>query len=338
VRKLFSAALAASVLSLGALAASASPSPIYTDIANTLAYSGTANLKADADAPRAGAELAGLVIARSRGVTGLDSAINTLVTNTVATYGFDPDLAGTPPAPNYHYSTDQVYGLALAGSTEAASYLNYYTANGGDAANANAYAGGGGTAATADTAGVFAISHLLLSANLVGTGSQITNYQAATLAAIQNIVGGSFDTNTRAANNDVSPIEALAVGLYALKLSGSNAGNAYIQLLRDAITNGGTELYQQILTANHSGQTGYSEDTAYGILALQAYGYYADAQGLIDGLYAAVVSVGQVPQFVGGGTNEQYAGAALQALPEPTTAAVLGLMSMALMGRRRRQA
>jgi len=330
VRKLFSAALAATVLSFGALAASASPSPIYTDIANTLAYSGTANLKADADAPRAGAELAGLVVARSRGVAGLDSAINTLVTDTVTNYGFDGS--------NYAYSTDQVYGLALAGSSEAASYLNYYTTNGGDAANANAYAGGGGTAATADTAGVFAISHLLLSANLVGTGSQITNYQAATLAAIQNIVGGTFDTNTRAANNDVSPIEALAVGLYALKVSGSNAGDAYIQLVRDAITNGGTELYQQILTVNHSGQTGYSEDTAYGILALQAYGYYADAQGLIDGLYAAVQNVGEVPHFVGDGTNEQYAGAALQALPEPTTAAVLGLMSMALMSRRRRQA
>jgi len=93
--------------------------------------------------------------------------------------------------------------------------------------------------------------------------------------------------------------------------------------------------------------SGFTEDTVFGTLGLLAADEADPSLGFDDEILAArqvlaggVASDGKVYEHIwsGGATYHVYAGETLQALPEPTTLALLGLGGALLLGRRHRQA
>ncbi len=224
-----------------------------------------------------------------------------------------------------------------------------------------------------DTYGLHFLSYHVLATNLLQTTNS-TQWRDDLALALGNLNTTTADTLSEG-NGDYGAVETLALSLYALKTAGfggaSVTGGVFdanhilgartdvqlkAQLLAELDPNG---TFYAGLT-DHTGvapgdpgyggsvyNQGYIEDLSYGILALEAFNDPLDLP-TIDALKAKLAEAvgqtgtGQVPVVYGEETTAaaggQFAGAALQALPEPATLSLLGLSGMALLARRRRNA
>jgi len=347
------------MMGLGISSAKASSSPLEAiQVAAPLLAGSPASVGNNYDASYydSGAELAGLVHAYRSGAN--TSTVLTAINNLTS------DILATGPT----FGGDQAYGLVQSGQlTKSATTLNavgtFYTSGyqaSGPFANFQEYADYVGSQSGDPTQPnndgtengvVWDLGFHVLATHTLGSGYESQN---AAFASTLLTELGYFDTSVGDITaGEFSPTEVLAVALWGLQESGYDSATTF------TAAGGGTwgnkslatllvEL-QAKLDADIASGSIFTEDLSYGILALQAYGIdtstYQDI--LASGVSAAgLTPTGAVPQSIdtispysyNGGTvvGAAYAGAALQALPEPASLSLLGLAGMGLLARRRR--
>ncbi|CAN5556539.1 hypothetical protein BH10PLA1_BH10PLA1_08280 [soil metagenome] len=360
-------------LGVSSAQASSSVSEAIQVAAPLLAGSGGGANNADVANYDSGAQLAGLVHAYRSGAntTLVGNRIDSLSTDILGTGGAGPTFGG-----DQAYGLVVAGQLNRAGTSgNLAAVATFYTTgyqDSGPFANFQAYADYVGSASGDPTAPnadgtengvVWDLGFHVLATHTLGSAFNSQN-AAFSSTLIQEL--GYFDTTVGDINaGEFSATEVLAVALWGLKSSGydnstttasggGNWGN------KDLITLAGV-LRDKIDGDITAGQV-FTEDLSYGILALEQFvGDSVGAGGVLtqaditayqlllaDGVNHSPLSpTGAVPIYIrpdgvytggpgGTGVGAAYAGAALQALPEPASLSFLGLAGMGLLARRRR--
>jgi hypothetical protein len=345
VRKFLKTAVAAVLLGLGVSAANASPTAFQGLVDGAGYLSATADYSTDVTN---GAELAGLVNAYSQGVVSTGGTIQTLMDDIVNGEGgiyYGDQAYGLLKANQSGFTTagtgpvtvfTSVAGSFTQSETDWSTYTGY--------ANHIAYSGG-----VVQPGGLYYLSYAVLAANILGDGQIGAGGNAELSNALASALGTYVAPGVETPGTIVTATEALAISLWALK-SESYTGTLSGGGTFNGLTVGGTntaigELANRLQAQLDNGLL-YTEDVSYGILALEAF-YGRDGTALIVSLRQALAesvgstgTTGEISLSFGDAVdynvNPQYAGAALQALPEPTTLSVIGLGAMALLARRRR--
>jgi hypothetical protein len=334
-------------------------------------YNAISNPSGDYDS---GAQLAGLVHAYRSGAGGVASvgtridSLSAQILATGPTFGGDQayglvvagqthraGTSGNLAAVGTFYTTGWQASVPLGSTFQ--DYANYVGSVSGDPTAPNADGTENGT--------VWDLGFHVLATHTLGSAFNSQNAAFAN-TLIEEL--GYFNTTVGNINaGEFSATEVLAVALWGLKSSGyddstttANGGGNWGN--KDLITLAGI-LRDKIDGDIASGQV-FTEDLSYGILALEQFvGENVGTAGLLtaadiatyqnllaDGVNHSPLSpTGAVPIYIrpdgvytagGGGTpvGAQFAGAALQALPEPASLSFLGLAGMGLLARRRRAA
>ncbi|MCD6394835.1 MAG: PEP-CTERM sorting domain-containing protein [Planctomycetes bacterium] len=249
---------------------------------------------------------------------------------------------------------DEAYGLTrLSNASANPASNNWRTAVGNfyspfNSAGVSAYVDSMLTFYGEESTPLFYVAQHALASNYVNNANKGDWRQS-----VIELLAGVDDT-------DSYPVMSLATAVWALAQTGSGLDTTVVSATGDwagvqlqdlpgmlaghQVASGGfaDSFYWNLghTTGGASYDSGYSEDTIYGILGLEAAGGYdAEVLSARQVLASGVDINGDVYDHIWNPTsfNYVYAGETLQALPEPTILGMLGVGALLMQRRRRRQ-
>jgi hypothetical protein len=266
-----------------------------------------------------------------------------------------PTFATPPASPNF--LGDETYGLTRLGAvqpTYLAPVIQYY--------NISVPAQSGGTGGYADRL----VNHYTTTFNDESQAAIYLAYHAVAANAINATDRAVWrqkliDTLGKVDDNDFFPVGALGAGVWALAQTGTGLDNTTITGTSSVLN--GKQLSQlpafltsQIVPSGGNAntfffdfahtQSGFTEDTAFGLLGMEAANAANPGLGLASTILNGETALTNAVDangltYVDVSKNAPaynvYAGRFLQAVPEPTSAGAILIFVAGLMGQRRGQ-